>query len=281
MDGCTRHRINYFALNVQFVDSKNEERIFTLAVRDTASQHSSDFIQRLVEDVLKDFEISKQQVLAVVTDNASNVILAVQKLSEDSITVVAENEDELEGISILEEETSLAFRYDSEAYLVNNSYKVVQAGFWRKFQCPQAPSKSRIFNRIQKFRVYGTVQNLNSKCLRNTDSGRRVRARTQRNTAGFETLMLYGTPTPLRPFAAYFGEKMTFMRRDFNHRNVGEWLYTECSLKIAEVYWIFVGFDEILWVLFILDHPVRALDSLGVLLSISCFRNSAANLKIQ
>ena len=114
MDGCIRHRINYFALNVQFVDSKNEVRTFTLAVRDTENQHSSDFIQRLVEDVLKDFEISKQQVLAVVTDNASNMTLAVQKLSEDSINIVAENEDELEGISTLEEETSWAFRYDSE-----------------------------------------------------------------------------------------------------------------------------------------------------------------------
>ena len=113
MDGCTRHRINYFALNIQFVDSKNEVRIFTLAVRDTEDQHSSDFIQRLVGDLLKGFDISKQQVLAVVTDNASNMTLAVQKLSEDSVTVVAENEDELEGISILEE-TSLAFRYDSE-----------------------------------------------------------------------------------------------------------------------------------------------------------------------
>ena len=87
MDGCTRHRINYFALNVQFVDSKNEVRIFTLAVRDTENQYSSDFIQRLVEDVLMDFVISKQQVLAVVTDNGSNITLAVQKLSEDSINM--------------------------------------------------------------------------------------------------------------------------------------------------------------------------------------------------
>ena len=109
MDGCTRHRINYLALNVHFVDSKNEVRIFTLAVRDTENQHSSDFIQRLVEDVLKDFEISKQQVLAVATDNASNMILAVQKLSEDSINIVAENKDELEGISTLEKKTSLGF----------------------------------------------------------------------------------------------------------------------------------------------------------------------------
>ena len=44
MDECTRHRINYFVLNVQFVDSKTEGKIFTLAVRDTENQHSSDFI---------------------------------------------------------------------------------------------------------------------------------------------------------------------------------------------------------------------------------------------
>ena len=40
--------------------------------------------------------------------------LAVQKLSEDSITVVTENKDKLEGISTSDEETSLTFRYDSE-----------------------------------------------------------------------------------------------------------------------------------------------------------------------
>ena len=73
-----------------------------MAVRDTENQHCSDFIQRLLEDVLKYFEISKQQVLAVVTDNASHMTLSVQKLPEDSITVVAENEEELEGISISE-----------------------------------------------------------------------------------------------------------------------------------------------------------------------------------
>jgi len=47
-----------------------------------------------------------------------------------------------------------------EAYFANNSYKVVQASFQRKFQCRHAPPKSRIFDWIQKFREYGTVQNL-------------------------------------------------------------------------------------------------------------------------
>ena len=58
-----------------------------MAVRDTESQHSSDFIQRVVEDIMKGFEISKQQVLAVVTDNASNMTLAVQKSIDRSSKV--------------------------------------------------------------------------------------------------------------------------------------------------------------------------------------------------
>ena len=47
--------------------------------------------------------------------------------------------------------------------------------------CHHAPSKSRIFDWVQKFREYGTVQNLNSKGLRDTYSGQRVSARTERN----------------------------------------------------------------------------------------------------
>jgi len=68
-----------------------------------------------------------------------------------------------------------------EAYFANNSYKIVQASFWRKFQCRHAPTKSRIFGWIQKFKEYGTVQNLNSKGLRDAYSGRTVTARPQRN----------------------------------------------------------------------------------------------------
>ena len=68
-----------------------------------------------------------------------------------------------------------------EAYFANKSYTVVQANFRRHFRCHQAPSKSSIFDWVQKFREHGTVQNLNSKGLRDTYSGRRVSARTERN----------------------------------------------------------------------------------------------------
>ncbi|CAK8680817.1 unnamed protein product [Clavelina lepadiformis] len=68
----------------------------------------------MVEDVLNDFDISKQQLLAIVTDNASNMNLAVEKLAEDCI--VDENEDdvEVEDIPTLDEISTWAFAYHSE-----------------------------------------------------------------------------------------------------------------------------------------------------------------------
>ena len=58
---------------------------------------------------------------------------------------------------------------------------VVQANFMRQFRCRNAPSKSRIFEWVKKFREHGTVQNLNSKGITDTYSGRRANTRTERN----------------------------------------------------------------------------------------------------
>ena len=56
MDGCTRHRVNYLAINVQFIHPKNMLEIKTLAVHDTQAQHRSEFLQRTLETVLKAFD---------------------------------------------------------------------------------------------------------------------------------------------------------------------------------------------------------------------------------
>ena len=44
--------INYLAINVQFINSKNMLDIKTLAVRDTQAQHSSEFLRHTLETVL-------------------------------------------------------------------------------------------------------------------------------------------------------------------------------------------------------------------------------------
>ena len=102
-----------------------------------------------------------------------------------------------------------------EAYFANNSYKLVQASFRRKFQCRHAPSESRIFDWIQKFRQYETMQNLYSKSLMDTYSGRTVSTRMQRNIDTVrDSFTTYAslTPTPWRSFGAHFGKNMTFVR---------------------------------------------------------------------
>ena len=82
MDACTRHRVNYFAINVRYVD-KGRYITKTLAIKDTDAQHSSAFLKQLVKDVLHDYGIEKSHVLCIVTDNASNMLSMVKKLNEE------------------------------------------------------------------------------------------------------------------------------------------------------------------------------------------------------
>ena len=85
MNDFSRERINYFAINVQLTKSNNEITTCTIAfsVWEMQAQHTSEFIRNLVEKVLKESELTKEQVLAVVMDNASNMISAIDKLNVD------------------------------------------------------------------------------------------------------------------------------------------------------------------------------------------------------
>ena len=74
MDAATRHRVNYFAINVRFVGDDGKIVTKTLAVRDTRAHHDSSYLHRLIEDILAEFEIKKGQILCIVSDNASNIV---------------------------------------------------------------------------------------------------------------------------------------------------------------------------------------------------------------
>jgi len=84
MDSCTRLRINYFAVNAQFINNNNEIVLYTLAVRDTNAEHTSDSIQALLRDILREYELKKPKVLCIVSDNATNMIKAVDKLNQSA-----------------------------------------------------------------------------------------------------------------------------------------------------------------------------------------------------
>ena len=81
MDGCTRHRVNYFAINARFTNDDNKIVTKTLSIKDTHANHTSGYLSKLVETVLQDFKINKQQVLCIVTENAANRLSSVEKLN--------------------------------------------------------------------------------------------------------------------------------------------------------------------------------------------------------
>ena len=95
INGFTRHRVNHLAINVLFINSKNILYIKTLAVCDTKVQHSNEFLRHTLETVLKEFNLKKQQVLAIVTDNPSNMTRSVKKFKETD--VLPENEANKDG----------------------------------------------------------------------------------------------------------------------------------------------------------------------------------------
>ena len=63
-----------------------------LALVDTEANHTSSHLKEILLDTLKQFNISKQQVLACVVDNASNMTWTVQLLNEDEGNEVDDEE---------------------------------------------------------------------------------------------------------------------------------------------------------------------------------------------
>ena len=67
---------------MQYYDEEHGLTVKTLALVDTKANHTSSHLKEILLDTLKQFNISKQQVLACVVDNASNMTRTVQLLNE-------------------------------------------------------------------------------------------------------------------------------------------------------------------------------------------------------
>ena len=143
LDACTRHRVNYLGINVQFVNSENKLDIQTLAVRDTEAQHNSDFIRDTTEAVLKDYDIKKQQVLAIVTDNASNMTSFVEKFNQSN------SEDE-------ESDFDSSVELDEEEV----SYSVMELGVASHMRCAVHTLQLAIRDGLKKNQVKQLVTKL-------------------------------------------------------------------------------------------------------------------------
>ena len=73
---------NYFAINVRYCTKDGKMITRTLAVKDTKAKHDRNFLQMLIQKVLRNFIIDKDNIISIVTDNASNMVKIIEKLNE-------------------------------------------------------------------------------------------------------------------------------------------------------------------------------------------------------
>ena len=82
-DGVTRLRSHFLGILMQYYDEEYGLTVKTLSLVDIEANHTSSHLKEILLYTLKQFNISKQQVLACVVDNASNMTRTVQLLTED------------------------------------------------------------------------------------------------------------------------------------------------------------------------------------------------------
>ena len=82
-DGVTRLSSHFLGISAQFFSEKRCLSVKTLALVDTEANHTSAHLKEILLKTMKEFSITKQQVLACVVDNASNMTRTVQLLNED------------------------------------------------------------------------------------------------------------------------------------------------------------------------------------------------------
>ena len=69
-DGVTRLRSQFLGISVQYYNEERGLTAKTLALVDTEANHTCSHLKEILLDTLKQFNISKQQVLACVVENA-------------------------------------------------------------------------------------------------------------------------------------------------------------------------------------------------------------------
>ncbi|XP_039441388.1 uncharacterized protein LOC120422101 [Culex pipiens pallens] len=96
VDACTRHRVNYLAINVRFVAENGKAITKTLAVKDTEAHHAGDYLKCMLQEVFTEFGIVKERILCIITDNAANMISMMKCINQNNENLSDESEDSAE-----------------------------------------------------------------------------------------------------------------------------------------------------------------------------------------
>ena len=123
---------------MQYYHKEHGLTVKTLALVDTEANHTSSHSKEILLDTLKQFSISKQQILACVVDNASNMTRTVQLLNEDE-----GDEDDDEEIKEIQDLLSI----DHTIYHMRCAEHTLQLGI-----CDMLKKRAsgKVFNKIAK-----------------------------------------------------------------------------------------------------------------------------------
>ena len=119
IDGVTRLRSHFLGISVEYYDEEHCLTVKTLALVDIEANYTSSHLKEILLDTLKQFNISKQEVLVCVVDNASNMTRTVQLLTKDD-----EDEDDDEEIEEIQDSLSI----DHTIYYMRCAEHTLQLG---------------------------------------------------------------------------------------------------------------------------------------------------------
>lgn len=93
LDITTKNGRAILGISLQFI-SNGEKIIRSVAMTELEERHVAEYLKLKVEECLEKYEIEKIQLVAIATDNGTNMVSMVEKLNEDDSDVdVSENSD--------------------------------------------------------------------------------------------------------------------------------------------------------------------------------------------
>lgn len=95
LDIASRHNRAIFGINIAFFDG-NEVQIRVLAMCPIRMSHTAENLYALVKDIITEYNVSIEQVLAVTTDNATNLKKMTRLMNQDLMNIMQDiTNDEL------------------------------------------------------------------------------------------------------------------------------------------------------------------------------------------
>ncbi|CAI6345244.1 unnamed protein product [Macrosiphum euphorbiae] len=86
LDCVTRQNRSILGINVQYMDNNDEVVLKTLAMTQIDVKHTSENLKHAVCEVLKKFNITKNQIFSITCDNANNLVKLTRILREPDAT---------------------------------------------------------------------------------------------------------------------------------------------------------------------------------------------------